>query len=430
MTPRQAQEFLFALPRFAVSGAVALKPGLERIKRLLAEMGNPHEKYDSVLVAGTNGKGSTASMLAAILTASGKRTALHTSPHLLSVTERMRINGIAIPENQLATMVSRYRGLIEDIQPSFFEATVALSFLYFAEENVDIAIVEVGLGGRLDATNILPHRLGLITRIALDHQDTLGNTLAEIAREKAGIARSGGSILSAHEIGEASRAIEDEVVGRGGFVEHIRETTEFTILDGDSLGSDLQLMTPERAYPRLRVGIGGKHQAWNASLAVRAAEHLGIGEEAIRKGTREVSSLTGLAGRTQIISTDPFIMVDVSHNPDGIQAALEFFAERVPGKRTVFLGLMADKDAPAIARLLADYDVNVAVIPLEGERATAPEKLATVLRAAGVRVVGISELGNDLDFFHSRGYNNAGVLVVGSHILAARVISKLTRQSR
>ena len=388
MTPLQAQEFLFALPRFAVSGAVALKPGLERIERLLAEMGNPHEKFDSVLIAGTNGKGSTASMLAAILTASGKRTALHTSPHLLSVTERMRINGIPIPENQLAEMVSRYRGLIEDIQPSFFEATVALSFLYFAEENADIAVVEVGLGGRLDATNILPHRLGLITRIALDHQDILGNTLPEIAREKAGIARSDGTILSAQEIGDASHAIENEVVGRGGFIEHIRETTEVTILDGNSLGSDLQLITPERTYPRLRVGIGGKHQSWNAALAVRAAEHLAIDEEAIRKGIREVASLSGLAGRTQIISTDPFIMVDVSHNPDGIQAALEFFAERVPGKRTVFLGLMADKDAPAIARLLADYDVDVVIVPLEGERALRPEKLADELRAAGTRVIG------------------------------------------
>ena len=189
MTSGSAEEFLLSLPRFTDAGHAAYKPGLERIRQILDAMGNPHDRFRSIHVAGTNGKGSTASMIASIGSSLGLRIGLHTSPHLVRITERMRIDGAPAPDEWLDSAVDMYRDGILAAGASFFEATVALSFLFFAENEVDFAVVEVGMGGRLDATNVLMPEVCVVTRIGLDHTEYLGNTLSEIAREKAGIAK-------------------------------------------------------------------------------------------------------------------------------------------------------------------------------------------------------------------------------------------------
>ena len=187
MNYEECVRFLNKLPAFSSIGAKAYEPGFERILSLMEALGNPHTTFPTIHIAGTNGKGSTASMIAAIATAAGKRTGLHTSPHLLNVNERMRMDGIPAPDEWLAKQVTKYQIVIEKVKPSFFEATVALSLLYFSTMNADLAVIEVGLGGRLDATNIVEPLLAVITNIGYDHTSILGNTLEAIAQEKGGI---------------------------------------------------------------------------------------------------------------------------------------------------------------------------------------------------------------------------------------------------
>src|SRR5690606_30389522 len=209
MTYADALTVLHALPRFAEAGAAAFRPGLARMRALMEAMDLPHERFASVHVAGTNGKGSTASMTAAMATAAGWRVGLHTSPHLFDVAERLRLDGTPAPHAWIADAVARYRTDFARIEPSFFEATVALSFRYFADEGVDLAVVEVGLGGRLDATNVLTPRACGITTLGLDHTDLLGDTLEAIAREKAGIAKPGVPLLTSAAQPEALAAIRE-----------------------------------------------------------------------------------------------------------------------------------------------------------------------------------------------------------------------------
>ena len=211
-----AEARLLALPRFADAGAAAYRPGLERMRALLADMGDPHAATPAVHVAGTNGKGSTASFAASVAHAAGAHVGLHTSPHLVSLRERMRVDGRPAPPEWLEGAVERWGGAVEALEPSFFEATVALSLLYFAEQGVDLAVVEVGLGGRLDATNVLAPLVSVVTHVGLDHTDLLGETVGEIAREKAGIAKPGVPFLHAVADAGARAALEAEARGRGG----------------------------------------------------------------------------------------------------------------------------------------------------------------------------------------------------------------------
>ena len=210
-----AERRLLALPRFAGAGAAAYKPGLGRTRALLAALGDPHTVVPTVHVAGTNGKGSTASFAASVAQAAGLRVGLHTSPHLATLRERMRVDGRPAPPDWLDGALARWGGAVDAVGPSFFEATVALSLLYFAEQDVDLAVVEVGLGGRLDATNVLAPLVAAVTHVGLDHTDLLGDTVEAIAREKAGIAKPGVPFLHA-VAGEARPALEAEARGRGG----------------------------------------------------------------------------------------------------------------------------------------------------------------------------------------------------------------------
>jgi dihydrofolate synthase/folylpolyglutamate synthase len=385
-------------------------------------MGRPDQAFPSVHVAGTNGKGSTASLAASIASAAGLRVGLHTSPHLVALGERMRVGGLPATDAWIAEATERHASLFARVGPSFFEATTALSFLRFAEAAVDLAVVEVGLGGRLDATNVLTPVMSVVTSVGLDHTDLLGETLAEIAREKAGIAKRGVPLLHAVEDASARGAIEATARAAGASVEAVRETCRaaFTAPDG------VHLATPAVEYGRVRIGLPGAHQAWNVALAVRAAEIAvpGLTTAAVDSGLMNVAHLSGLRGRGEHVGGG--IVLDVAHNADGWRVALAAAAPARPARLFALVGVMADKDAAALAQRLAEACAVALPVALPGDRALGRTALADALRAGGVTVEDAGpSVAHALAWFHAHRRPGDVLLVTGSHVTVAEAIRAL-----
>ncbi|WP_412069482.1 bifunctional folylpolyglutamate synthase/dihydrofolate synthase [Rubrivirga sp. IMCC43871] len=421
-----AESRLFALPRFAHETA-AYRPGLERTAALLAALGDPHRAFPTIHVAGTNGKGSTASLAASVAEAAGLVVGLHTSPHLLSVRERMRVGGAPASAEWLETAVERLAPVLDEIGPSFFEATVALSLLYFAERNVDLAVVEVGLGGRLDATNLVEPSVSVVTHVGLDHTDLLGETVVEIGREKAGIARRGIPLLHA-VVGLAAHEVEAEAVRLGASVEAVRGTCAVEVAEASPLR--VRLATPVADYGEVAVGLPGRHQAWNAALAVRAVE-VAHGAEltpsAVRAGLAEVVARSGLRGRGEALA-DGRIVLDVAHNADGWRAALAALAVPPGGRLWALVGVMADKDAGALADVLARAGARALAVGLDGDRALPAEALSGVLRARGVPAVVVVDASAALAAFAASAGPDDRMLVTGSHVTVAEALVRTPSQ--
>ncbi len=418
MTPDDALTYLLDLPRYAGQPDDAYKPGLERMTALMGAMGRPHEAFESVHVAGTNGKGSTASMIAAIATASGRRVGLHTSPHFLHLTERMRIDGTPAPDAWLADAVARFQSDFDELQPSFFEATVALSFLYFAEQQVDIAVVEVGLGGRLDATNVLRPALACITTIDLDHTNILGDTLAAIAREKAGIIKAGVPVVTGADQPEVLAVLRDVAAAHDAPLHVVADEVEVLRADTDLHGTTLEVRTPRRRYEGLRVGLSGAYQQANAAVALRAAEGLAFGADAIAEGLRHVRALAGVHGRFEVLQTEPLIVADAAHNPAGVKAALmatQDAAAARGGQLTVALGGVRDKDVGAMARVVAEAGAPLIPLSFASPRAMPADEVATQAAEAGAAVEPSRTIDEALAHFRRTAAPADVLLLTGSH---------------
>jgi len=386
------------LPRFATSGAVAMNPGLDRIRALLAAMDHPERGMPVMLVAGTNGKGSVASMVAAIGTASGLRMGLHTSPHLLNVTERMRVDGTPAPAAWLDATLDRYRPDLERIGPSFFEVTVALSLLWFREARVHAAVVEVGLGGRLDATNIREADVSVITSIGMDHTDLLGATLPAIAREKGGIIKRGKPVVLGCMESDAERELE-ALAGAAGA----------QVLRGDAV------VLPAG----LSVDLPGPHQQRNARIAVAAARAwhgAGITDVAVRTGLEQVRALSGLRARLETVSTSPRIIVDMGHNADAIATALAALSDDPVD--VVLLGLLRDKDAAAVGRVLQDmFHGDLWLVSTPGDRGQSAAELAKGLSRSSARL-----FPTVADACSEMLRSRTSSLCIGSHHVAAEIL--------
>ena len=425
---RRAEAYLASLPRFAEAGRAAYKPGLERITRLLETMGAPHRDFRSIHVAGTNGKGSTASLIAAMGTASGLKIGLHTSPHLFHVAERLRVNGRQAPDEWLADAVERIRPQADEIGCSYFEVTVALSFAYFAEEEVDFAVVEAGMGGRLDATNVLTPELAVITEIALDHTEFLGDSEEAIAREKAGIVKPGVPILTGARRAavDVIRAAADE---KGAPFHLVAEETHFENDIIELRGSCLTVETPLRTYHDLYVGLAGRHQIGNALTALRAAEiayhEIRADASGVFHGMRHVRDLSGIRGRLEILRSEPLVIADVAHNPDGIAAAIEHLRDvgRLGGRFEVLFAAMSDKDVPAMARTLAAAGAIVRPVAVDSPRAVPPQELADILEVSGVDVADPGTVDDGIRAFLSGAAHTDTLLVTGSHLVVAQLES-------
>lgn len=380
MEYKEALDWLFAqLPMFSRVGAAAYKPGLERSEALAAYYGNPERRLKCIHIAGTNGKGSVSSLISAVLQAQGYKTALYTSPHLVDFRERMRINGEMIPEEKVVEFVEKWRsGNYKGDRPSFFELTMMMAFDWFAHEEVDYAVIEVGMGGRLDSTNIITPLLSVITNISFDHTQFLGDTLSRIAFEKAGIIKPGVPVV----IGEAVPETESVFRSRAAEVAApIREA--YNEIDPD-------------ANMALNCGLAGDYQEKNVNTARVALDELRksgveIGQEALSGGFRRVAELTGLRGRWTVLADHPYLVCDTGHNEAGLRynlAQLQKIKNERPGAQIRFvIGFVADKDVEHILPMFPSdgiYYVTQAAIP----RAMSWTELLSRCRGAGLRCEG------------------------------------------
>lgn len=350
-------EWLFTqLPVFQHTGQSAYKPGLETSRRLSALFGNPHAGLRTVHVAGTNGKGSTTSTLAAILSASGRKVGLYTSPHLVDFRERIRVNGEMISQEAVIDFVGRYRAMnINDLKPSFFELTTIMAFEYFVREKVDVAVIEVGLGGRLDTTNIITPDLSVITNISLDHTALLGSTRREIAGEKAGIIKSGVPVV----IGESDPEIRDIFESKAAECgsEIIFADEYAPIMNAVDRGSRIDYTT--RFHGDLCGSLCGKCQHLNAATVLTAVDLLnnrrgyGLSDRDIAYGMGHVSELSGLIGRWTRVAENPTVICDTGHNIGGWQYIKDDLG-RVAGHKILVLGFVNDKDVSSILHCITN----------------------------------------------------------------------------
>lgn len=345
MTYSEAIEYLYASrPPFHMVGAAAYKPGLEKTLQLLAQVGNPHRTFQAIHVAGTNGKGSTSHLIAAALQASGRKVGLFTSPHLVSLTERIRVNGAPIPEETVAAFVTEHKDFLDAMQPSFFETMTMLGFWWFAHEKVDIAVVEVGLGGRLDSTNVLTPILSVITNIGLDHTEFLGNTLTQIAKEKAGIIKPHVPVV----IGESHPQTMNVFLSKA-------QECDAEIYFADQC----EYLRRTRLQVAPECDLKGNYQEHNlqtAFVALRALRNspysLLLTHDSIREGFAHVCTMTGLRGRWETLSERPLVLCDTGHNSHGIQYVARQLKELPNQNIWIVFGMVNDKDTDVVMRLL------------------------------------------------------------------------------
>jgi len=366
--------------------ALGIKLGLERARAVLTAMGEPQRRFPAVLVAGTNGKGSTSAFLAAIAQAAGYRTGLYTSPHLEFVEERLRIDGRTIETGRFGRLLQDLVGLAEretGVPPTYFEAVTLAAFQWFAEEEVDLAVVEVGLGGRLDATNLCDPILSLITPIGFDHQEYLGNTLAAIAREKAGILRPERPALVWIEELEAAESVREAAAEIGTDLRFASQEVRIDSIEPQGwTGQRIRLATPVRSYD-LEIALLGAHQAVNLGLAVRAAEALAdlgfdrINPQAIHEG----AAACRWPGRLEAIELPGGrrILLDAAHNEAGARVLAEFL-DRMGQPVDLLFGVLADKDYAGMLGLLAPRARRIVLTTPASPRAKDPAELAALLK--------------------------------------------------
>ena len=446
MTPYQETiKYLYSrLPMFSSQGTSAIKPGLDNIIRFCKLLDEPQTKFKSIHIGGTNGKGSTSHMLAAILQTAGYKTGLYTSPHLRDFRERIRINGEMISENEVIDFVSDNRENIEKIEPSFFETTVALAFQHFARHQVDVAVIEVGLGGRLDSTNIIHPQLSVITNIGLDHVNILGDTVQQIASEKAGIIKQGVPVV----IGQRQPEVEDVFTGAAAKNDseivfasdkwEVKAVATERIATTNNPGTFQSVsVTPKSAEARvyqksdrpvgnIELDLTGLYQLKNLATVLSSVEQLRCGgflitHDHIKIGLKQVSSITGLMGRWQTLSTDPLVICDTGHNEDGIREVLKNIKAVAYSRLHMVIGMVKDKDISKILQLLpkdAAYYFCQPDIP----RAKEAQSLLEEAKAAGLSGNAYASVRKALDAARLNAAPDDLIFVGGSTFVVAEVV--------
>ena len=378
ITYDRALDYIYGLIKYGS------KLGLNNIAALLNSLGNPQQKLKIIHVGGTNGKGSTASLLSMMLHSEGYKTGLFTSPHLIDFTERIKINNRQISPKKICELVERIQPHVSNTEkrrdcqhPTFFEVITAMALLYFYEEKVDFLILEVGLGGRLDATNICEPLISVITHIDFDHMDKLGNSLAEIAEEKAGIIKKNGLVVNANQYEEALKAIERKAKEKKAQIFSLGKDVKYIIKKSDLNGLVFDYIGLVEDYKELHTPLLGKHQAENAALAITALQALqykgiNISKKAIINGLKKAK----WEGRLEIVQKEPVLLLDGAHNPSGIEMVKNAICEIFNFKKLILvLAIFSDKDFKKMIEIIVPMSNAVIVTMAKSHRATPSDVL-------------------------------------------------------
>ena len=427
MTYPETLNYLYTtLPMFSRIGAAAFKKDLTNTLEICEVLGNPQKKFKSIHVAGTNGKGSVSHMLAAVLQTANYKTGLYTSPHLKDFRERIKVNGEMCDEDFIVTFVEKVKPLIEKIQPSFFEITVAMAFSYFAEQNVDVAVVEVGLGGRLDSTNIITPELCVITNIGFDHMNMLGDTLEKIAYEKAGIIKENIPVIIGETFPETKPVFEK--VAKEKNAPLIFAGNNRYAADWNHNHNQLNVTVVEKEkdeHITYRLDLPGIYQRKNLVTVLETIKCLQkkgwkIEDEQIHKGLSQAKKITGLHGRWEVIHQKPTVVLDVAHNVDGIKQLVEQIELSTYNDLHIIIGMVKDKEIEKILEQLpkfAKYYFTKAQIP----RALPTTELA--LKAARLELKG--NIYNDVNTALKEALQHANeedlIIVCGSVFLVGEL---------
>ena len=467
MTYDETIKFLYSLEKFGI------KLGLESISNLLVLLNDPHQKFKSIHIAGTNGKGSTAAMIASILESAGYKTALYTSPHLQDFRERIRINGVMIPEEDVIELTELIRNRIynhSELSLTFFEFTTAMAFLYFAREKVDFAVVEVGMGGRLDATNVLNPVLSIITEIDIEHTEHLGEDIKSITREKGGIIKENGTVILSSHKPDVIETIESICKDKQAKLYRIqkdfigeRENTDIHSQQFKFIDSHLEIFNLQSSIFNLKIPLLGKYQIINASTAIKASLILPslipplqrggsrggvkIDESAIREGLKNVK----WQGRLEIVAENPIIILDGAHNPAAAKVLSEELREFKYGKATknsyplageekgegavkgrrliLIIGILKDKDYKGIISFLAPLSDYIIIIKPKSPRSRAPEDLKTESLKYTDKAEVIEDISDAVSKARSIVSNNDIICITGSFFTVGEARKWVTKMA-
>lgn len=427
MNVNQAVEYLYKkLPMFQKVGNIAYKPGLKNIEYLCHKLLQPHKKFRSIHIAGTNGKGSTSHFLAAVFQAHGYKSGLYTSPHLKKFNERIKINGVEISDAAIAKFVSNHYTSIEETGATFFEATTAMAFDWFAQNKVDIAIIETGLGGRLDATNIITPEISVITNIGFDHMEILGDTLEKIALEKAGIIKPHVPVVISEFQPETAHVFEKKA----------KECNSKLHFATDIMVQDLGMQANGRAvkiqtggllndYTPAILGLAGRYQLKNVKGVLKTLDVLSQKEWKftnvnIIKALLEVNSYTSLKGRWQKLNDKPLLICDTAHNEAGIYEVVQQIKATPHEKLWVILGMVKEKKHKEIIKLFPDNAEFVFTQP-QVERALAVEKLAELAQELSINGKIIANVNQAITYTMQHALPNDLIYVGGSTFTVADI---------
>ena len=430
MTYAETLDYLFnALPMFQRVGASAYKADLTNTISLCEHLGNPQETFKTIHVAGTNGKGSTSHALASVFQAAGYKTGLYTSPHLKSFTERIRIDGKEITEEDVVEFVANNRAFLDQLQPSFFEMTVGMAFWYFAKEAVDIAVIEVGMGGRLDSTNVIHPELCVITTIGYDHTQFLGNTLPLIAGEKAGIIKQGVPVVISQTQKETQVVFSQQAAAKQAaivFADQLWEVTKLPESENPTIQqpANFKVRSSDGEFT-MKFDLNGDYQRFNLPGILEAVKQLrnqgwNLSDTTLQVGLESISEQTGLKGRWQLLQVNPIILADTGHNEAGIGEVVNQLKKYSYSKLWMVIGMVNDKDISKVLDLLpkeANYIFCQASIP----RAMDAHELARKGNEKGLIGQVIPIVTEALEFARKNASPDDLIFVGGSTFVVAEI---------
>jgi dihydrofolate synthase/folylpolyglutamate synthase len=425
MTYAETIDFLYGIRLFGQ------KLGLETMQYLLRLMGNPQDSLRFIHIAGTNGKGSVAAMMHAVLSGAGYRTGLYTSPHLVSFCERFQVNGQCIAQSDVVRLVEEIKPLLEKVgahpefrAPTFFEAVTAIALEYFRQQKVDVVVWETGLGGRLDATNVVTPIVSVITNIAFDHTQYLGETLAQIAAEKCGIIKQGVPVVTASVAEEALASIRRIAAAQDAGLTIIGRDIRAVRLHEDERCQRMEVTGTRQAYGPVTIPLLGAHQTVNCATAIAALEASGL--RVTPQQVQDGLARTRWPGRFQIVKHDPAVVLDGAHNAAAAEQLAVTLREHFAGQKlTLILGVLRDKNYDQMCQILAPLAEQILCVPVNSERTCDPDQLARWCKAANP-VAQVSVRRNVAEAYaEATTRNKGGIVITGSLFLVGEALDRL-----